>query len=344
VSGSWRTSAAAASAAALAAGAGTGALTDTLGHTGSGTALAVGGVAVAAVAAANLATGTRISRNGASFDGKMKQFLDEDWPEIRWADIPRGLVDRELNASGSLGTYVYSRWCETSRSLQSADQVLAGLPLPDLSRMFGRATLNKQGHVTSRSQVFSALQFFAGEPGEVRWVGFRGTIMGSQPTEDGPWTHPAVPNTETSGESVQLRFLLVAISLPSYREHILVGVASPMSSLTEAMFGLVRERFDAQPATPRLQVQDLIRPGIQVRSARFAAPGGELLERYKDQAGFFEHASRLNEREIEGVTLELSDASVNIFSDGQIYLHNVPPENVPIIMSIVAPVIWPRSG
>lgn len=339
-----RTSVATASA-AVGAGAGTVALTDTLGHAGSGTALAVGGIAAVAVAVASLATGTWVGRDGTLLDGKMKEFLNEDWPEIRWADLPSGTVRLEPSAPANLGAYVYSRWCKSSRSLQQAGQVLTGLPLPDLSPIFGRARLDTRGRVTSSHRFPSATEFFVNgrRPGEVEWVEFQAAITGSQPSQDGPWTRLIAADADAGGQSIQLRSILVAISLPSDREHSLVGVVSPLSSLTEAMFALIQERFEAELATPRFQVRDLIRPGIQVRSARFATPDAELVERYEDQTGFFQRASRLNEREIEGVTLEMADVSVNVFRDGQVYLHNVTPENVPIVISRIAPVIWPPS-
>lgn len=341
---SWRTSVAAASTTAVAAGAATGTLTHTLDMAASGMSLAVGVITAAAVAAASLAVYALRSRGSASVDRNIRKFLDDDWPEIRWADMPPELTGSERNTPGSyLGACVYSRWCETSDSLKSANQLLEDLPFRGMGHFFGWAALDQQGRVKSQGVVHSVSELVDRTPDELRWLGLRGSTTGRQPSSHGAWSRVLTVDPDSSGQSVELRFELVVIALPNDRDRSFVGVVSPLSSLTEVLFGLVRERFEAEPATPRFQVQDLIGPGVRIRSARFAAPGVELIERYAEPGGFFENANRLNERKMQGITVGMADITVNIFSDGQVYIHNADPADIPFTMSAIAQMIWPHS-
>jgi hypothetical protein len=115
----------------------------------------------------------------------------------------------------------------------------------------------------------------------------------------------------------------------------------------QTVFGLVRERFGGPAAIPQFILAQLTKPGVSVKSARFVTPDSYVLERYRRQAAFAERADTLEvtgSESLEGVTLGLGDVSANVFADGQIYLHNVTPDDLAVVMSILAPRIWPAPG
>jgi hypothetical protein len=332
---------------AVAAGTGTAALADTLGHTGSGTAAAIGGIAAFAAAATGAAVSVWTSRDGVSVNGHLGSDRGEPWPELRWADFQQRSEPPGAGLAQGLAGHVYSRWCESSRSLRQASEALAAIPLPDLPPVrFGRAWLDSRGRVVNRERQPEADSFFRSgrDSPHIEWAEIRASVTGRQRQEAGPWTLLADSGSVSSERSFQMRLLLTAIKPEDNREQILVGVVSPMSALTETVFGLIRDAFGVRSAHPRFQIRDLRRPGVLVRSARFITPDVELVERYRSAAGFFNRAGNRSSDEIEGVTLALGNANVNIFSDGQVYLHNVFPEDVPIVISKVAPVVWPPSG
>lgn len=301
----WRVGAVAASATVVAAGVGTSAAAETLGHAGLGVAASIGGVAAVA-ATGGIAAAVLASRNFFS-NGRAKTYI-EQWPDESAASSSQRLPLFEANSiAANLPDYVSSLWCESSRSLLNASELLTTLPLPHKSALaFGRARVDRRGQVSWREHFPDSSQYMssARESANCEWVEIRASATASEPSVSNPWTQLVGPTDDTNDRNIQLRFMVLAIRQYPL-ESTIVGVVSPLPSLTEAIFQLIREGFDAVQALPRFRVQNLKTPTIRVRSARFSTPYAEVLERYRIAAGFFERLPIRTEGnlELQGVTL-----------------------------------------
>jgi hypothetical protein len=83
--------------------------------------------------------------------------------------------------------------------------------------------------------------------------------------------------------------------------------------------------------------------GLVIRSARFRGADGGLHETYDEPGGFFQSEAH-SQAEIVGVTVTVTnregEITANLFTDGQIYLHDVSFGDVERVMGYLGPALW----
>ena len=235
---------------------------------------------------------------------------------------------------------VFSRWSQSSQSLRQAATSLQHSNFPLEQIVYGRTPLYSAFKLKGSVLLENADEIpdLARTSGELDWIRTQLRVSATQgPTIDG-WTS----TTGFDDYVVQQSVLITCLRDPSDGGRSVIGVSSPVSSLTEAILGSLTERLALTPLNPdllALDPRDLAASGLLVRSLRYFTQNTHVLERYSEPDRELILA-RLGSsglpggiRRIEAVTVGAGNISLNVFDDGQVYFHNVDPDDVPGTMS-----------
>jgi hypothetical protein len=133
----------------------------------------------------------------------------------------------------------------------------------------------------------------------------------------------------------------------------IVGVVSPIASANEFLIqqltAAFRDRAATTRLTPTLQPFGPLRDDVTVSGVRYSGAGSEISAFFPPGLGIDSGLDRifgalifLPPLVLDGMAISYGQTIVTVLQDGEILIHDTPPDQIASIMTVIGSVVWPE--